>query len=136
MYTGSEKRLSNAYFRKMFLKKFKIENDQRVTPFGKFLRRTCLDELPQIFNVVKGDMSIVGPRPILVQEKKCLHSNARFTVLPGMTGLWQIKGKNSLSYSQKRKLDYFYITHYSFPFDLKIIFLTIPAILNGKGFNY
>ena len=117
----------------------KIENDSRIFPLGKLLRQSCLDELPQLLNVLKGEMSLVGPRPELpyaVNEFKCWHC-ARLNVLPGMTGLWQINGKNSTTFEQMVRYDINYIRRLSFLLDLKILILTIPAIIKqvNQGTN-
>ena len=109
----------------------KIENDSRIFPLGSLLRLSCLDELPQLLNVLKGEMSLVGPRPELpyaVNEFKCWHC-ARLNVRPGITGLWQINGKNSTTFEQMIRYDINYIRDRSFFLDVKILILTIPAIL-------
>ncbi len=107
------------------------KDDQRIIKGGRILRKTCIDELPQLFNVLKGDMSLIGPRPCLsYEEKKYLqwHKN-RFYVLPGMTGLWQVSGKNKLSFNQMIRLDISYIKNISLSLDLKILLLTIPTVI-------
>ena len=119
--------------KKRFEVNFKLKNDSRVTYIGKILRRTGLDELPQLINILVGDMSLVGPRPILREEIKKT-SPHRFSVPPGLTGLWQISGKSLLSYDEKCRLDDHYATRRNVIFDLRIIFKTIPAIVRGKGF--
>jgi len=109
----------------------KVENDSRIFPFGNFLRQSCLDELPQFINVLKGEMSLVGPRPELpyaVNEFKRWHCG-RFDVLPGMTGLWQINGKNSTTFTQMIRYDIKYGRRLSFFLEMKILILTIPAII-------
>jgi len=109
--------------------------DPRVTLLGKFLRRFSLDELPQLFNVLKGDMSIVGPRPYLVQEKKDIKqfSSIILTVKPGMTGVWQIKGRSELSFESRIKMDIFYVQNRSLFKDLIILLKTFGIVLKGKG---
>lgn len=114
---------------------FKMKDDPRITPFGKFLRRTCIDELPQIINVFNGDMSIVGPRPHLERE---LHNfrewrMTRFDVKPGITGLWQVNGRHELNFDKAILYDIYYIKHVSFLLDMKIIIKTLPAIIFSKG---
>ncbi len=107
------------------------EKDSRIIPGGKLIRKLCIDELPQLINVVKGDMSLVGPRPCLpyeAQEYLIWHRH-RFDVLPGMTGLWQVSGKNSLTFAQMIRLDIAYTERMSALFDVKIILMTIPAIV-------
>lgn len=113
----------------------KIKNDPRVTPFGKFLRRFDLDELPQLFNVLKGDMSLVGPRPHLEEEvsKYALKHKYVFNVKPGITGLSQVSGRSDLSFEKEVQLDRFYIQNYSLLLDLKILFMTPWVILKGHS---
>jgi exopolysaccharide biosynthesis polyprenyl glycosylphosphotransferase len=114
---------------------FKIRNDPRVTKIGRFLRRYSLDELPQLFNVLKGDMSLVGPRPPLpgeVSEYEDTHMG-RLSIRPGITGLSQIRGRSDLSFSRWVKWDLWYVNHWSLWLDLKIIWWTIPVVLKGKG---
>ena len=110
-------------------------SDPRVTRVGKFLRRFSLDESPQIFNVLKGDMSIVGPRPYLPREKEEIEQSAAiiFRVKSGLTGLWQIKGRNELNFDARLKLDEFYVRNWSFLLDITIILKTFGAVLTGKG---
>jgi undecaprenyl-phosphate galactose phosphotransferase len=109
--------------------------DPRVTGIGKFLRRFSLDEAPQILNVLKGDMSIVGPRPYLVREKEEIEKSAAiiFRVKSGLTGLWQTKGRSELSFETRLKLDEFYVRNWSFLLDITIILKTFSAVLKGKG---
>ena len=113
----------------------KVKNDPRITRVGKFLRRTSLDELPQLLNVLKGDMSIVGPRPPIpyeVEEYDIWHRK-RLDMKPGITGLWQVSGRNRIAFEEMVKIDLFYIENWSLWLDLKIILLTLPAILRGDG---
>jgi undecaprenyl-phosphate galactose phosphotransferase len=109
--------------------------DPRVTHIGKFLRRFSLDEAPQILNVLKGHMSIVGPRPYLPREKQEIQQSAAiiFRVKSGLTGLWQIKGRNELNFETRLKLDEFYVRNWSFLLDITIILKTFGAVLKGKG---
>jgi lipopolysaccharide/colanic/teichoic acid biosynthesis glycosyltransferase len=111
--------------------KLDMADDPRVFPFGKFLRRTCMDELPQLFNVLRGEMSLVGPRPCLPYE--VAHYDdwhmQRFEAMPGLTGLWQVSGKNKTTFSEMIRLDIAYLTRVSPVVDLKILLKTIPAIL-------
>jgi exopolysaccharide biosynthesis polyprenyl glycosylphosphotransferase len=115
---------------------FKIKNDPRITPLGRVLRRTSIDELPQLFNVLKGDMSLVGPRAMSVRDYQAFSEDwqrRRFSVPPGITCLWQIQGRNSVPFEQWMVLDMQYIDGWSFWLDLKILALTIPAVLRGSG---
>jgi exopolysaccharide biosynthesis polyprenyl glycosylphosphotransferase len=116
---------------------FKITNDPRVTRLGKFLRRYSLDELPQLWNVLRGEMSLVGPRPLPVDEVKRFNDPShrrRLSVKPGLTCLWQVKGRNEISdFKDWVRLDLEYIDNWSLWLDLKILFLTFPAVLRGAG---
>jgi lipopolysaccharide/colanic/teichoic acid biosynthesis glycosyltransferase len=110
----------------------KLDDDPQIIPFGKILRKSCLDELPQLINVLLGDMSLVGPRP-----EPCYNADgylvwhrARFNVVPGMTGLWQIKGKNKTTFSEMMRLDIAYARKRSFWLEIKILLLTVPAIMS------
>ena len=113
----------------------KIENDPRVTSIGKFLRRTSLDELPQLFNVLKGDMSLVGPRPCMPYELEQYQDwhRRRLCVIPGCTGLWQVAGRSAVDFNDMVILDLFYIDNMSPLFDLRIIFRTLPVMLFAAG---
>ena len=114
---------------------FKIRKDPRVTPFGRFLRRWSLDELPQLVNVLKGEMSLVGPRPLPLRDFERmgeLHKR-RLAALPGMTGLWQISGRSNLPFEEMVRLDLFYIENWSLSFDVKIILRTLGAVLRREG---
>lgn len=113
----------------------KLGNDRRITRLGKFLRRTSLDELPQLWNVLRGEMSLVGPRPPLpyeVAEYKPHHWK-RLASIPGCVGLWQVSGWNTLNFEQMVELDVWYIEHQSLWLDLKILLKTVSAVLSGKG---
>ncbi len=114
---------------------FKIENDPRITSFGKILRKTSLDELPQLINVIKGEMSLVGPRPHEPQEvaQYQRHHKQLLTIKPGITGLAQISGRSKLSFEEEAKLDIYYIENWSLGFDFQIIVKTLPVILSRKN---
>ena len=117
--------------RKEFEKDFKLRQDPRITKLGRFLRRSSLDELPQFFNVLKGEMSVVGPRPIVSNEiiKYSLFMEEVISVRPGLTGLWQVSGRNNLSYKKRVELDLFYARNRNFLLDLEIIILTLGVLL-------
>ena len=117
--------------RKEFEKDFKLRQDPRITKLGRFLRRSSLDELPQFFNVLKGEMSVVGPRPIVINEitKYSLFMDEVISVRPGLTGLWQVSGRNNLSYKKRVELDLFYARNRNFILDLEIIILTLGVLL-------
>ena len=112
---------------------FKLTGDPRVTPLGGWLRRTSLDELPQLINVLRGDMSLVGPRPMLPWEAQLLAApyRRRFTVKPGITGLWQVKGRSRLSMRTALELDVEYTRRRSMLLDLSILARTVPALFRG-----
>lgn len=114
---------------------FKIANDPRLTRVGRFLRRTSLDELPQLWNVLRGDISLVGPRPLPAYEVKKfkLREQRRLSVMPGITCLWQISGRNEVGFDEWMRLDMRYIDTWSLWLDIKILLLTIPAVLVQRG---
>jgi exopolysaccharide biosynthesis polyprenyl glycosylphosphotransferase len=114
---------------------FKIRNDPRVTRVGRVLRRLSLDEIPQIANVLRGEMSLVGPRPLPLRDHALLEDwhRARYAVLPGMTGLWQISGRSGLTFDDLVRLDFTYLESWSIWLDISIIARTIPAVLRGRG---
>jgi exopolysaccharide biosynthesis polyprenyl glycosylphosphotransferase len=115
---------------------FKIKDDPRITPLGRWLRRTSIDELPQLINVLKGDMSLVGPRPLPWRDYEGFHEDwqrRRFSVRPGITCLWQVNGRSSIPFEEWMKLDLQYMDEWSLLLDLKILAQTIPAVLKGSG---
>ncbi len=120
---------------KEYEKHRKVENDPRITSFGNFLRKTSLDELPQLINVLKGDLSMVGPRPILPQEAKNLQNRAALlhSVKSGVTGLWQVSGRSSLSFHERIELELFYAQNWSLWLDIKILFKTLGVVLRRRG---
>jgi lipopolysaccharide/colanic/teichoic acid biosynthesis glycosyltransferase len=113
---------------------FKISNDPRVTSIGRLLRKTSLDELPQLFNILKGDMSLVGPRPTFFSSKEYkLWHTARLDVLPGITGLWQITARSTADWDNRSRLDIVYIERRCFSLDIEILFRTIEVVLLTRG---
>lgn len=130
--------------------KFKTMNDkkdengnllpasQRLTTIGRFLRRTSIDEIPQFINVLKGDMSLIGPRPLLVEYLPLYNEeqNRRHEVKPGITGLAQVKGRNEISWNEKFEMDVWYVDHISLPLDAKIFWLTVIKSLKGEGVDF
>ncbi len=114
---------------------FKIKNDPRITRPGRFLRKYSLDELPQLINVIKGDMSLVGPRPALPAEvaKYCDKQRRRLEVRPGITGLWQVSGRSDLSFDRSVELDIEYVEQQSLGLYIKILCRTLPAVTSGRG---
>jgi len=114
---------------------YKLEGDARITPLGRVLRQLSIDELPQLLNVIKGDMSLVGPRPALAWEAELFRPpyDERFLVLPGMTGLWQVSGRNRLTFRQGLELDVEYVHRCSLALDLAILLKTIPVVLFARG---
>lgn len=113
----------------------KIDDDPRVTKFGKFLRKSSLDEIPQLLNVIRGDMSIVGPRPIVRSEAEKYGEFFPYycQVRPGLTGLWQVSGRSGTTYDDRVQLDVKYVSEWSYWGDIKIMALTIPAVLTSNG---
>ncbi len=116
-------------------KDFKLRNDPRITRIGRFLRKTSLDELPQIWNVIRGDMSLVGPRPVTKDELPLYRHvvDSYMSVRPGVTGLWQVSGRNAISYEDRVELDRRYTKRLSFLEDLRIMLMTLPAVLRMTG---
>jgi lipopolysaccharide/colanic/teichoic acid biosynthesis glycosyltransferase len=118
---------------------FKIKNDPRITRVGKFIRRTSIYELPQLFNVLKGDMSLVGPRPLPIEDLGKSTDEfwetvkARDAVKTGMTGLWQVSGRSDIKFEDMILLDLYYVQNQTIMFDLEILFDTVPVVLFGRG---
>ena len=114
---------------------FKMRRDPRVTRVGRFLRKTSLDELPQLFNVLRGEMSLVGPRPALPEEtaRYADAQRGRLRVKPGVTGLWQVNGRHDLVFEDYVRYDLFYVENWSLTMDLYILAKTIPALLTARG---
>ncbi|MFN2518922.1 MAG: sugar transferase [Jatrophihabitantaceae bacterium] len=145
MRAGSGEELHREYIRKLLTDDrppvggakglYKLESDPRVTPVGRLLRHTSLDELPQLLNVVKGEMSLVGPRPALPYEAELFRAThrTRFLVAPGVTGLWQVSGRSKLPMHKGLDLDVEYVRRQSFALDLKILLKTVPAVFTADG---
>jgi len=114
---------------------FKMKNDPRITRVGKFLRRLSIDELPQIINVLKGELSLVGPRPPIPEEVKKYKEwqKKRLNIKQGITGLWQVSGRSDLNFEEMVRLDLYYIQNWSIGMDIKILLKTITVVLLGKG---
>jgi lipopolysaccharide/colanic/teichoic acid biosynthesis glycosyltransferase len=114
---------------------FKIRKDPRITRVGKYLRKYSIDELPQLVNVLRGEMSLVGPRPPLPHEVEMYEPRylRRLDVKPGLTCLWQVSGRNELSFEQWMELDLYYVENRSFLLDMEILFRTIPAVVSARG---
>ncbi len=145
MYTGCSDEAHREYVRKLLTEDhpsaggqrglYKLENDSRITPLGRLFRRTSIDELPQLLNVIRGDMSLVGPRPALPWEAEMFGEShdQRFIVPPGLTGLWQVSGRNSLTMRQGLDLDIEYVQTQSFARDIVILLKTVPVVLSARG---
>jgi|YelNatPaOPRAMG01_1025707.scaffolds.fasta_scaffold00630_9 exopolysaccharide biosynthesis polyprenyl glycosylphosphotransferase len=136
MYEDADKILEmNPKLKLEFEKNFKLKDDPRITRVGKFLRKWSLDEIPQLFNILKGDMSIVGPRPVVRKEllKYGSFADEILRVKPGLTGLWQVSGRSDLDYARRVQLDLYYIQNWSLALDLKIILKTIPTVILRRG---
>lgn len=139
MYTDSKERLEmllkNPDIRKEWEENFKLENDPRITKVGNFLRKTSLDELPQLLNILKGEMSIIGPRPVIDEELEKYNQNkSKFlSVTPGLTGWWACNGRSATTYEDRMKLELYYVEHQSFLLDIKCFFRTITTVLNRQG---
>ena len=114
---------------------FKMYSDPRVTRVGGWLRRWSLDELPQILNVMRGEMSLVGPRPLWVEEAQHCRgwTQKRLDITPGITGLWQVLGRSDIPFDEMVKLDYMYVTGWSLSWDIKLLLQTVPAVLRRRG---
>ena len=118
-----------------YYKNFKLDNDPRVTKVGDFLRRTSLDEIPQLINVLKGDLSLVGPRPIVEKEicKYGQYADKLFSVIPGITGYWQSHGRSDTSYEERIEMDMYYIDNRSILLDIKVMFKTVISVIKKEG---
>jgi len=140
MVVDAEKKLEKLLqqrpeLRQQWLAERKLQSDPRVNKIGGFLRRTSLDELPQLFNVIRGEMSLVGPRPVVRSELRRFGSDVGYYLLvrPGMTGLWQISGRSDTDYDKRVYLDAWYVKNWSFWYDLIILLKTIKVVLKREG---
>ena len=126
---------SNHLAREEWSEQFKLKDDPRVTRLGRFLRKTSLDELPQLWNVLKGEMSFIGPRPIIPEELRCYgeHAAAYLACTPGISGLWQVSGRNDISYEERVLLDERYAREWTLALDARILLRTLPVVLKAKG---
>ena len=122
-------------YKKEWDKNQKFENDPRITKIGKFIRKTSIDEIPQFINVLKGDMSLIGPRPLVANELDAHNGIHRIyeSVRPGITGWWACNGRSSIDYDERLKLEYYYVNNKSISLDLKCIYKTITAVINKNG---
>lgn len=142
MYANADQRLhsllaADPRLKEEWEKNYKLKKDPRINPFGAFLRKTSLDEIPQFWNVLKGDLSVVGPRPVVKDEISKYYQIKAYKILsvrPGLTGIWQVSGRSNIqSYETRIQMDEFYVDHHSFFLDIKLIAKTIPAMLFSKG---
>lgn len=136
MIADAEERLKkDPELRRQFEEKFKLEDDPRITRLGAFLRRTSLDELPQLWHVLTGEMTLVGPRPIVSSElsKYSIYAKKLLTVKPGLSGLWQVCGRSHTTYPQRVMMDMHYIDHRSFKLDARLLLLTASAVIRKSG---
>jgi lipopolysaccharide/colanic/teichoic acid biosynthesis glycosyltransferase len=115
----------------------KLSDDPRVTRVGRWLRMRSLDELPQLLNVLRGQMSLVGPRPLIEQEDQAVSgwARGRIDLTPGLTGLWQVLGRTNIPFAEMVKLDYLYVTNWSLWTDIRLMIRTLPAVLKQRGAN-
>ena len=114
---------------------FKLDNDPRITRIGRILRKTSLDELPQLLNIAKGDLSIVGPRPVVTDELEKYGKNKEkfLSVTPGLTGYWQAYARSNCSYEQRMEMELYYVENANLLWDIKIVFATVGAVIKGRG---
>ena len=120
---------------KEYKENYKLTNDPRITKVGKFLRKTSLDELPQLLNIIKGDLTIIGPRPVIAEELKKYGTNTEkfLSVTPGLTGYWAANGRSNTTYEQRMKMELYYIDNLSLKMDIKVFFKTILSVVKKEG---
>ncbi len=137
MFVGADKMIDSFTPEQMaqWKENFKLDNDPRITRVGKFLRRTSLDELPQLVNILKGELSIVGPRPVVAEELERYGENKDkfLSVTPGLTGYWQAYARSNCSYDERMKMELLYVENANLRWDIKIIFATFGAVIRGDG---
>ena len=137
MYENAEEMIENfsEEQKREWQENFKLENDPRITKVGKFLRKTSLDELPQIVNIIKGDLSIIGPRPIVDEELEKYGENKEkfLSITPGLTGYWQANGRSNTTYEERMQMELYYIDNQSLLLDIKIFFKTIVSVIKKEG---
>lgn len=137
MYQNADKMLSSLTpeQQKEWKENFKLTNDPRITRVGKLLRRSSMDELPQLLNILKGELSLVGPRPVLEEEAARYGANRALflSVTPGLTGYWQAYARNTCTYKQRMEMELFYVQHAGIRWDIRILFATVGRVLSGQG---
>lgn len=137
MYENAEEMIENfsEEQKREYQENFKLENDPRITKVGKLLRKTSLDELPQIVNIIKGDLSIIGPRPIVDEELEKYGENKEkfLSITPGLTGYWQANGRSNTTYEERMQMELYYIDNQSLLLDIKIFFKTIVSVIKKEG---
>lgn len=137
MYQNAEKMIKDFTPEQMkeYKENFKLKDDPRITKVGKFLRKTSLDELPQLINIIKGDLSIIGPRPIVDAELEKYGNNKEkfLSITPGLTGYWQANGRSDTTYEQRMEMELYYVENKSFKLDIQIFFKTIISVLKKEG---
>ena len=137
MYVGAETMISGftPEQKAEWEKNFKLENDPRITRVGRFLRKSSLDELPQLFNILLGDLSIVGPRPVVTEELERYGENSSkfLSVTPGLTGYWQAYARNNCTYETRMEMELYYVDNASLLWDIQIVFATFGAVITGRG---
>jgi undecaprenyl-phosphate galactose phosphotransferase len=141
MYLDAEKRLKkilqkNPKAQKEWNNSFKLKDDPRVTPIGRFLRRTSIDEFPQIFNILRGEMSLVGPRPVVREEIEKYYGTFKqyyYSVYPGLAGLWQVSGRSDTDYQFRVQTDVWYVQNWSLWLDIIILFKAVAVVLKKEG---
>jgi lipopolysaccharide/colanic/teichoic acid biosynthesis glycosyltransferase len=137
MVVGAEQRRKELFEQSRDPGWLKLDHDPRITTVGRFLRLTSLDELPELWNVLKGDMSLVGPRPLIASEDSQIGgwARSRLDLTPGITGLWQVLGRTNIPFEEMIKLDYLYVTNWSLWTDVRLILKTLPVVLTRRGAN-